>query len=473
MNGAVDLQLDAPELTLDAAGDARVRRSVLPSGLRVLTEAMPGSRSATVGFWVGVGSRDEHGDDDPALPGTYGSTHFLEHLLFKGTATRTALDIATAFDAVGGEHNAMTAKEYTCYYARVQDRDLDMAVDVLADMLTASRIDPDEFENERGVILEELAMAGDDPADAASERFFDAVFGAHPLGRPIGGTRYSIGRASRDAVVTHFRARYRPSELVVTAAGAVDHEALVARVTAALAAGGWDLETQARPAPRRLDTEAALVRGADVSVEDRPIEQVNLLLGVPGPTATDPRRPTLNVLNAIYGGGMSSRLFQEVRERRGLAYAVHSLAPGYSDAGVFGAFAACQPANAATVAELVVAELGRIAEEGVSAADLARARGQLGGGAALALEDSDTRMSRLGRAELTHGEFVDLDEALRRIARVTADDVRTLAADLRDRPWSIAAVGAVDPESLRGIADGIRTATTESPRPPAPTEGTP
>ncbi|GLI25826.1 peptidase M16 [Agromyces rhizosphaerae] len=464
MNGAVELPLDAPELTLEAAGGARVRRSVLPSGLRVLTEAMPGSRSATVGFWVGVGSRDERDDPDSAAPGTFGSTHFLEHLLFKGTATRTALDIATAFDAVGGEHNAMTAKEYTCYYARVQDRDLPMAVDVLADMLTASRLDPDEFENERGVILEELAMAGDDPADAASERFFDAVFGAHPLGRPIGGTRHSIGRVSRDAVFTHFRARYRPDELVVTAAGAVDHDALVARVTEGLAAGGWDLGTPHPPAPRRLADEAALTRGADVSIEDRPIEQANLLLGVPGLTATDPRRPALNVLNSVYGGGMSSRLFQEVRERRGLAYAVHSLAPGYSDAGVFGAFAACQPSNAGTVAELVVGELGRIADEGITEADLARAAGQLGGGAALALEDSDTRMSRLGRAELTHGEFVDLDEALRRIARVTRDDVRDLAADLRERPWSIAAVGGVDAGTFRGVRDdGARPAASEAP----------
>src|ERR1700712_2206504 len=179
MNGAVQLPLDLDELTIDASGGSLVRRTVLPSGVRVLSEQVPGSQSATIGFWVAVGSRDEQ-------PVTYGSTHFLEHLLFQGTAAPSALDIAVAFDEVGGEHNAMTAKEYTCYYAKIRDKDLPMAVTVLADMFTSSVLDATEFESERGVILEELAMADDDPSDAVSERFFEAVFGDHPLGRPIG-----------------------------------------------------------------------------------------------------------------------------------------------------------------------------------------------------------------------------------------------------------------------------------------------
>jgi predicted Zn-dependent peptidase len=199
MNGAVPLPLQLAELTFTASGDSRVRRSVLPSGVRILSEQVPGARSATIGYWVAVGSRDE-------LPATYGSTHFLEHLLFKGTTSRTALDIAVSFDAVGGEHNAMTAKEYTCYYAKVQDRDLPMAVDVLSDMLTSSIIDATEFENERGVILEELAMADDDPGDVANERFFEAVLGEHPLGRPIGGSPETIQAATRDSVWNHYRA---------------------------------------------------------------------------------------------------------------------------------------------------------------------------------------------------------------------------------------------------------------------------
>ncbi|MCU1544508.1 MAG: insulinase family protein, partial [Microbacteriaceae bacterium] len=196
-----------------------MKRSVLPSGVRILSEQVPGARSATIGYWVAVGSRDE-------LPTTYGSTHFLEHLLFKGTPTRSALDIAVSFDAVGGEHNAMTAKEYTCYYAKVQDKDLPMAVDVLSDMVTSSLLDATEFENERSVILEELAMADDDPTDVANERLYEAVFGEHPLGRPIGGNSKTISAVSRAAVWEHYLANYRPQDLVITVAGAVNHEEL-------------------------------------------------------------------------------------------------------------------------------------------------------------------------------------------------------------------------------------------------------
>ncbi|WP_353828921.1 M16 family metallopeptidase [Agromyces sp. SYSU T0242] len=452
MNGAVDLQLGEPELTFRAAGDTLVRRSVLPSGVRVLSEQMPGSRSATVGFWVAVGSRDEH----PAETGhsaTFGSTHFLEHLLFKGTATRSALDIAVAFDAVGGEHNAVTAKEYTCYFAKVQDRDLSMAVEVLADMFTSSVLDPDDFESERGVILEELAMAGDDPADVANERFFEAVLGTHPLARPIGGDPATISAATRDAVREHYRASYRARDLVVTAAGAVDHDALVSGLTEALAAAGWDLDVAAAPVDRR-PTEPALVEGrSPLTVVDRPGEQAHLVMGVPGLVATDDDRATLSVLNTVFGAGMSSRLFQQIRERRGLAYAVYSFAPGYSDAGVFGMYAGCAPKNAATVAALMRTELERLAHHGVTDDELTRATGYLGGASALALEDSDTRMSRLGRAELALGEFADLDEALRRVGRVTADDVRALATELAARPFSLVAVGPVDERTFRSVVD--------------------
>lgn len=452
MNGAVELPLGLAELSFRAAGESLVRRSVLPSGIRVLSEQVPGARSATVGFWVAVGSRDEQ-PVGAGHPATYGSTHFLEHLLFKGTETRTALDIAVSFDAVGGEHNALTAKEYTCYYAKVQDRDLPMAVGVLADMFTSSLLDPEEFENERGVILEELSMAGDDPADVASERFFEAVLGDHPLGRPIGGTAETIRAATREAVWQHYRANYRPQDLVVTVAGAVDHDALVAQLDSALRLAGWELDIEAAPVERRASTPAALVPGPAITVVERPIEQVNLLIGVPGLVASDERRPTMSVLNAIFGSGMSSRLFQQVRERRGLAYAVYSFAPAYSDAGVFGMYAGCAPAKAGTVAGLLRSELERLAADGVTPDELARAAGQLGGASALALEDSDTRMSRLGRAELTLGEFQDLDEALARIARVTADDVQALAADLVSRPFSLVAVGATNEEAFSGAVD--------------------
>ncbi|WP_022886962.1 M16 family metallopeptidase [Glaciibacter superstes] len=450
MDGAVEFPLDLAELSFRAAGDALVRRSVLPSGVRILSEHVPGSRSLTIGYWVAVGSRDE-------LPGHFGSTHFLEHLLFKGTPTRSALDIAIAFDSVGGEHNAMTAKEYTCYYAKVQDRDLAMAVDVLTDMVTSSLLDPDEFETERGVILEELAMADDDPADVANERFFEAVLGEHPLGRAIGGSPEAIRSASRAAVWEHFQANYRPQDLVITVAGAVDHDVLVAQVTRSLAQAGWDPETLATPVERRTGGAAQITQGEALSIALRPLEQVNMLIGMPGLVATDDRRVTASVLNSIFGGGMSSRLFQEVREKRGLAYSVYSFAPGYSDAGLFGMYAGCTPAKAGQVAELMLSELHRLARHGVTPEEMRRASGQLSGASALALEDSDTRMSRLGRSEITLGEFVDLDESLRRLALVTPDDVQALAADYLTGPISVSAVGALPADAFSGILpSGVR-----------------
>src|SRR4051812_12060345 len=311
MNGAVPLPLGLADLSFTASGDSRVRRTVLPSGVRILSEQVPGARSSTIGYWVAVGSRDER-------PDTYGSTHFLEHLLFKGTTTRSALDIAVSFDAVGGEHNAVTAKEYTCYYAKVQDRDLPMAVEVLSDMITSSVIDPEEFETERGVILEELAMADDDPSDVVSERFFEAVLGDNPLGRPIGGSPQTIEAATRDRVVAHYRENYRAQDLVITVAGAVDHDELVAGVERALIAAGWDLTAEAAPVDRRVASGELIERGSPLVVVQRPIEQANILIGVPGIPAGDDRRSTMAVLNSILGGGMSSRLFQEIREKRGL-----------------------------------------------------------------------------------------------------------------------------------------------------------
>lgn len=445
MNGAVDLPLDLAELGFTATGDCVVRRTVLPGGVRILTEQVPGARSATLGFWVAVGSRDE-------LPEHYGSTHFLEHLLFKGTTLRSALDIAVSFDAVGGEHNAMTAKEYTCYYAKVRDQDLPMAVDVLCDMITSSLLDSDEFETERGVILEELAMADDDPGDLVGETFFEAVLGTHPLGRPIGGSAETISAVTRAAVHDHYRANYRPQDLVITAAGAAPHDVLVSRVAAALEAAGWDADVSAAPVFRRAAVADTIERGSALTVIHRPIEQANILLGVPGITATDDRKSAMAVLNAVLGGGMSSRLFQEIREKRGLAYSVYTFAASYADAGVFGIYAGCSPTKAGDVAQLMLTEFHRVAEHGISAEEIVRAKGQLAGASTLALEDTNTRMARLGRAEITLGEFVDLDEAMRRLDRVTPDDVAALASELASRPLSVAVVGTASEETFAAIA---------------------
>lgn len=469
MREPIQFPLEQPELSVELGGGL-IRRTVLPSGLRVLTEQMPGARSASVGFWVGVGSRDEQAEHAGA-PGSLGSTHFLEHLLFKGTPTRDAYGIATSFDRIGAESNALTAKEYTCYHAKVRDADLEHAVGVLADMVANSVLDEGEFENEREVILEELAMAADDLADVASERFFEEVLAGHPLGRPIGGSPETIRAARRDDVNRHYHGRYDTSTLVVTAAGAVDHDRLVDLVVRALDSAGqerWSSDANRAPVRREqvvrtgrpaFGEDDALVEGGAggrsseaapprISITERPSEQVNLLIGTRGLPAGDPRRFAFGVMNSVLGGGMSSRLFQEIREKRGLAYTAYSFGASYSDAGVFGMYAGTAPQKAAEAIELAQLELRKIASEGITEDEYELAIGQISGSSALALEDSDTRMGRLGRAELGAGELFDLDASLERFRAVTAEEVKEIAATLLARPFSVVAVGEVSKAPL-------------------------
>lgn len=443
-SAADGLASDESTLISGTAGGAVVRRSVLPGGVRVLTEAMPGQRSATIGFWVGVGSRDES-------EGQHGSTHFLEHLLFKGTKRRTALEIASAFDEVGGESNAATAKESTCYYARVLDSDLPMAIDVIADMVTSAVIDPAELEQERDVILEEIAMDGDDPTDVAHEKFVAAVLGGHALGRPIGGTPEAIKAVPRESVWEHYQKHYRPETLVITAAGGLDHESVCAQVLEALRTAGWSLDEGVAPAPRRANAEVAVSGTAGLHVVNRAVEQANIILGCPSLRATDSRRYVMSVLNSILGGGMSSRLFQEIREKRGLVYSTYSFASSYADTGYFGMYAGCSPAKVGQVIGLLSAELEKLATDGVSDAELKKALGQLSGGIVLALEDSGSRMSRLGRAEIVTGEFMDIDESLDRIRKVTAAEVQELARELAAAPRTITVVGPFEETETFGL----------------------
>ncbi len=425
-------------------GGAEVRRSVLPGGVRVLTEAMPGQRSATIGFWVGVGSRDE-------ADGQHGSTHFLEHLLFKGTKRRTALEIASAFDEVGGESNAATAKESTCYFARVLDTDLPMAIDVIADMITGAVLDPLEMEQERGVILEEIAMDSDDPTDVAHEHFVADVLGAHPLGRPIGGTPAAIKAVARDSVWEHYRRYYRPEELVVTAAGGLDHDVVCRLVVDALESAGWSLEAGAKPVSRRSTAPASITGTAGLKVVKRAVEQANIIMGCPTIVATDERRFVMSVLNAVLGGGMSSRLFQEVREKRGLVYSTYSFASSYADAGYFGMYAGCTPSKVQQVLQLLGVELDKLAADGITDEELRKAVGQLCGGIVLALEDTGSRMSRLGRAELVSGEYQDIDETLRLIKAVTAQQVQDLARELAAAPRTVTVVGPFEENETFGL----------------------
>jgi len=432
----VQFNLDQPELEFTASGGSTVRRTVLPSGVRVLTETVPGAQSASVSFAVAVGSRDE-------VDGHHGSTHFLEHLLFKGTKTRTALDIAVAFDSVGGASNASTGKEHTSYYARVQDKAIPVAVQVIADMLTSSVIDPVEFENERTVILEELAMNDDDPQDVAHERFFEAVLGYHELGRPIGGTPETIKAVTRDAVWQHYQNNYRPEDLVITAAGGVDHEGLLALVEENLEIAGWDKNLKAKPRSWRSQAAVVIEPTVSVNVINRPIAQANIILGSQGLVAGDDRRYAMAILNTVLGGGMSSRLFQEIREKRGLAYSVYSFNQGYSDAAAFGLYAGCSPQKATEVIKLMIEELGKVATAGITEAELALAKGNISGGLALKFESTQARMSRLSGAELTDGEFIDLDESLSRYSAVQLSDVQALAKLMFEAPKSFVAVGEI------------------------------
>lgn len=432
------LELDGPGSgvgTFDHAveGGGRLQRTVLPGGIRVLTEAMPGQRSVSVSATVAVGSRDEH-------DGHHGSTHFLEHLLFKGTPRRDALEIAEAFDEVGGEANAATGKESTSYFARVLDADRAMAVDVLLDMVTSATLEPEAFELERGVILEEIAMTEDDPADVAHETFTGAVFGSHALGRPIGGTPETIRSVPREAVLAHYRRTYGPSELVVTAAGGVDHAELCELVLAGAELGGWDLDPDARPVARRTGETIPEAPGSATTV-NRPTEQANILLGGRALPAGDPRRFAMSVLNAVLGGGMSSRLFQEIRERRGLAYSTYSFSSGYTEAGLFGLYAGCTPGKVSEVVTVMDEQWRALADTPVTADELRRAVGQLSGSLVLGLEDTGSRMARLTRSEISLGELWTLEETLEALRAVTAADVQDLAGDLLRSPRSLVVVG--------------------------------
>ena len=417
-----------------ADGSGAVRRTVLPGGLRVITETLPAVRSAAFGIWAGVGSRDEG-------PTHAGATHYLEHLLFKGTQKRTALEISATMDAVGGELNAFTGKEYTCYYARVLDADLPLAIDVLSDMVTSSLLESKDVDAERGVILEEIAMNDDDPTDTVHEAFVRQLFGDTPLGRPILGTVDSINAITRDQVTEHYRARYTPDHLVVAAAGRLDHDAVVRHAEQAFRHVGGT----ARPAAPRLAGDGpGPGAGHGVRLVSRGIEQANLVLGCTGLRRTDDRRFALGVLNAALGGGMSSRLFQEVREKRGLAYSVYSFTSQHADTGLWGIYAGCLPSKADDVLSICWHEINKVVSGGLTDAELERGKGQLRGSMVLGLEDPSSRMSRLGKSELVYPRLEPVDDILASIEAVTHDDVRAVAADILTRPKVLAVVGPFD-----------------------------
>jgi predicted Zn-dependent peptidase len=421
-------------------GGGLITRTELPGGLRVVTEAMPGMRSASVGIWVGVGSRDE----TPSLAGT---SHFLEHLLFKGTRRRSALDIAREMDAVGGEFNAFTEKEHTCFYATVLDRDLPLAIDIVSDFVLEATVRAEDVEVERSVVLEEIAMRDDDPSDRVHDEFSEALFGATPLGRPILGTVESINSLSRTQIARFYRNRYEAPSMIVAAAGNLDHATVLRQVRRAFADY---LDTAARVPARRPGLATTPVRPLAVLPDDT--EQANIVLGVRGLSRHDERRFALGVLSAAVGGGMSSRLFQSIREQRGLAYSVYSFTSSYTDTGAFGVYAGCQPSRTAQVLDLVNETLAAVGRGDLSAAEIERGKGQMRGGLVLGLEDCGSRMTRIGKSELVYGDVATVDELLAKVDAVTRDDVIEVAAELLAAPRCLTVVGPFAEADFAGFS---------------------
>ncbi|MFC4494163.1 M16 family metallopeptidase [Streptomyces ovatisporus] len=430
-------------------GAGEIRKTVLPGGLRVLTERVPTVRSATFGIWVHVGSRDE-------TPALNGATHYLEHVLFKGTERRSALEISAALDAVGGEMNAFTSKEFTCYYARVLDADLPLAIDVVGDMLTSSVLDPAEIEAERGVILEEIAMTEDDPGDCVHDLFAHTMFGDSPLGRPVLGTVDTVNSLTRDRIARFYRKHYDPPHLVVAAAGNLDHDAVVHQVRAAFDRAGALSRTDgtAEPVGPRTGMRAVRAHGR-VDLSDRRTEQAHLVLGMPGVSRNDDRRWALGVLSTALGGGMSSRLFQEIREKRGLAYSTYSYTSGFADCGLFGVYAGCRPSQVADVLKICRDELDQAARQGLPDDELKRAIGQLTGSTVLGLEDTGALMHRLGKSELCWGEQLSVDDMLAKISAVTPDDVRAVAQDVLDQRPSLAVIGPLTDRQASQLHEAV------------------
>ncbi|GIF67043.1 putative zinc protease [Asanoa ishikariensis] len=409
--------------------------------MRILTEAVPAMRSVSFGIWVSIGSRDE-------TPSQSGCSHFLEHLLFKGTKKRTALDISAQIEAVGGETNAFTTKEYTCYYARVLDADLSMAIDVMCDLISDSVLAPADVETERGVILEEIAMHEDEPGDEVHDIFSSAVYGKHPLGRLISGTEETISPMTRRQIDTFYRRNYVAPSIVIAAAGNLDHNTVVRRVRAALAGTVLD-SPAAAPGGHRPATPAVKLRSGQVVVTNKDSEQAHVVLGGAGISRLDQRRFALSVLNNVLGGGMSSRLFQEIREQRGLAYSVYSYASQFADSGLFAVYAGCAPGKVEEVLDLTRNSLAAVARDGVTATEVARGKGMAKGSYVLGLEDTGSRMSRLAKGEFLYDDPLSVDDLLAKVDAVTVDEVNALAAELCGQPMSLAVIGPFEDGDVR------------------------
>jgi len=399
-----------------------VKRSVHSSGLRIVTEEVPSVRSAAVGIWVNVGSRDE-------APATAGASHFLEHLLFKGTTSRTALEISSSIESVGGEMNAFTSKEYTCFYARVIDTDLPMAIDVVSDLITSSIVTALDVDAERKVVLEEIAMRDDDPSDLVHDLFSDTYYGDTQIGRPILGTIDSIKGMSRNTVFNYYKKKYLPQDLVVAVAGNIKHKKVVAMVEQALSRDNF-LDVLAAPVIRP-NIPIKNTKQQSVGLLYKKSEQAHMFYGMEGVARVDDRRFAMGVLSAALGGGMSSRLFQEIREKRGLAYSVYAYAQQFAGSGVLGFYAGCNPTKAIEVVEIIRSVLSDVADNGMTHEEIERAKGAVRGSLVLSQEDTGSRF----------------DDILKAISRVSAQDIREIASEFLVKTPTLALVGPFKNES--------------------------
>jgi len=415
-----------------------VKRSVHSSGLRIVTEEVPSVRSAAVGIWVNVGSRDE-------APATAGASHFLEHLLFKGTTSRTALEISSSIESVGGEMNAFTSKEYTCFYARVIDTDLPMAIDVVSDLITSSIVTALDVDAERKVVLEEIAMRDDDPSDLVHDLFSDTYYGYTQIGRPILGTIDSIKGMSRNTVFNYYKKKYLPQDLVVAVAGNIKHKKVVAMVEQALSRDNF-LDVLAAPVIRP-NIPFKNTKQQSVGLLYKKSEQAHMFYGMEGVARADDRRFAMGVLSAALGGGMSSRLFQEIREKRGLAYSVYAYAQQFAGSGVLGFYAGCNPTKAIEVVEIIRSVLSDVADNGMTHEEIERAKGAVRGSLVLSQEDTGSRMSRIGKNEIVYGQVMDFDDILKAISRVSAQDIREIASEFLVKTPTLALVGPFKNES--------------------------
>ncbi len=409
------------------------KKSVLPNGIRVVSETIPYVKSVTMGVWIGTGSRFENEDN-------HGVSHFIEHLMFKGTARRSAKDIAEIVDAVGGQLNAFTAKECTCYYLKVLDSHAELAMDILSDMLLRSKFTEEDIERERQVVLEEVHMYEDSPEELIHDIHLDAVWPAHPLGRNILGTTDSIERFNRKSVIKYYQDFYTPDNVVIAAAGNIAHDELVKLVARYFS----ELEGQ----KRRFDiTTPTFVPARTIINKDS--EQVHLCLGTRSVPQEHPLTYPTYIFSNILGGGISSRLFQAIREERGLAYSIYSYQNNYKDAGLLTIYAGTRPANVNQVLELIIENLRHFKTQGINEHELIKAKEQIKGSLLLGLESSSSRMSRIGKMEVTLKKFVTLDEVVTKIDRVTLAELNQLMDQmLVTEKLCFTALGPVDSSEI-------------------------